>query len=47
LQVFEFAVRGTTTAPKVSVDPLSSLAPGAVRDLLKLLPRPTLPSLRR
>jgi hypothetical protein len=47
LQVFEFAVRGTTTAPKLTVDPVSSLAPGAVRDLLKLLPRPALPSLRR
>jgi hypothetical protein len=47
LQVFEFTVRGTTAAPKIAVDPVSSLAPGAVRDLLKLLPRPTLPARRR
>ena len=39
-QVFAFAVSGPAAAPKVSVDPASSLAPGAMRDLLKLLPRP-------
>jgi len=42
-QVFEFEVRGTTTSPRITVDPISSLAPGAMRDLLKLLPRPHLP----
>ena len=42
LQVFAFAVGGTPAAPKLTVDPVSSLAPGAVRDLLKLLPRPVL-----
>jgi hypothetical protein len=46
LQVFEFHVGGTTNDPKIRVDPVSSLAPGAVRDLLKLLPRPSLPKFR-
>jgi hypothetical protein len=43
LQVFDFEIRGTTDAPRITVDPLASLAPGAMRDLLKLLPRPRLP----
>jgi hypothetical protein len=47
LQVFEFDVRGTTASPKIKVDAVSSLAPGAVRDLLKLLPRPALPKFGR
>jgi hypothetical protein len=42
LQVFAFTVSGPAAAPKVSVDPASSVAPGAMRDLLKLLPRPSL-----
>jgi hypothetical protein len=45
-QVFEFEVHGTTAAPRISVDPLTSLAPGAMRDLLKLLPRPKVPVVR-
>jgi hypothetical protein len=47
LQVFEFTVRGPLATPKVAVDPVASLAPGAVRDLWKRLPRPTLPGTRR
>jgi hypothetical protein len=38
LQVFEFAVRGPLAAPQVSVNALSALAPGALRDLLRRLP---------
>jgi len=43
LQVFAFDVRGTVAAPRITVDPVSSLVPGAVRDLFKLLPRPRVP----
>ena len=38
VQVFEVAVRGPLAAPEVSVNALSALAPGALRDLLRRLP---------
>jgi len=38
LQAFEFEVNGPLVAPRVSVDPLRSVAPGALRDVAR---RPT------
>jgi hypothetical protein len=39
VQVIDFQVRGTPASPDVSVNTLSSLAPGVLRDLLRRLGR--------
>jgi hypothetical protein len=37
IQAFDFRVQGQLSDPQVSVDPLSSMAPGALRDLVRFL----------
>jgi len=37
LHAFDFTVRGPLASPQVSVDPISALAPGALRDLVPRL----------
>jgi hypothetical protein len=39
VQVIDFQVRGTRADPAVTVNPLTSLAPGVLRDLLRKLGR--------
>lgn len=41
---FNYALRGTAKNPKVSINPLSALAPGGLRDMFRA-PRPKLPSI--
>jgi len=38
IQAFDFTVRGPISAPQISVSPLSSIAPGALRDVLRRVP---------
>jgi hypothetical protein len=38
IQAIQFHVTGPLADPKVSIDPATSLAPGVLRDLLKLIP---------
>ena len=39
---FSYSLRGPASAPKVSVNPLSILAPGAARELFRAAPPPVL-----